>query len=79
MFSDPRLIDRLTARWTERFDDWVALPDDMTPGQRARLHAVRLIADGCWLADTTATLPLSDADRALVLRLADDLIDGGPT
>ncbi|MFW0792113.1 TetR/AcrR family transcriptional regulator [Gordonia sp. CPCC 205333] len=75
MFSDPRLMSRLTQRWTERFDSWVALPADMSPLQRARLHSARLIADGSWLADTTETFPLSGADRQQVLELGLALLE----
>lgn len=74
-FSDPRLRDQLAQRWTEQLGPWVAVPDDLPAGQQARLHAVRLIADGTWLADATDALPLDDTQRAAVRAVVDQLLE----
>lgn len=74
MMSDPRLLSVMTARWADRFRPWVELPDDVDPVERARLNAVRLLADGCWYADATGVLPLAADDRPAVLTLALELL-----
>lgn len=74
MLSDPKLADRMLARWTERFDRWVQVPPDAPPGERSRLHAARLLADGAWLADSSNTFPLDKAERPKVLSVALDLL-----
>jgi AcrR family transcriptional regulator len=74
MLSDPKLADRMLARWTERFHRWVQVPADAPPVERARLHAARLLADGAWLADSSNTFPLDNAERPQVLSVALDLL-----
>lgn len=74
MLSDPKLAERLTSRWTDRFSKWIAVPDKASAQRRAQLHAVRLIADGVWLADATATFQLRKDERRNVLKLAVDLL-----
>ncbi|BBY18690.1 TetR/AcrR family transcriptional regulator [Mycolicibacterium litorale] len=74
MFGDPRLVDQMTRRWTEHFSRWVQVPTDMPPAERARLNAARLVADGAWLAQASATFALSDAEQPDVLAVALDLI-----
>jgi AcrR family transcriptional regulator len=74
---DPRLRVVMGARWAERFRPWLEVPDDLPDGERARLHAVRLMADGCWLADATDILPVPAADRAALLATARRFLDGG--
>jgi AcrR family transcriptional regulator len=74
MLSDPKLADRMLARWTERFGQWVEVPDDVPADERARMHAARLLADGSWLADSSATFPLSDGDKPAVLAVALELL-----
>ncbi|SKB09771.1 TetR/AcrR family transcriptional regulator [Aeromicrobium choanae] len=76
MFADPRLRDTLTSRWNERISPWVAVPDSLPATRRARLHGVRLIADGMWFNAAGNGLPLSDSDRAAVRALAHQLIEG---
>lgn len=76
MLSDPKLAGRLTTRWADRFEKWIDVPSNAPAARRARLHAVRLLADGAWLADTTATFPVPRADRIHVLRLALQLLEG---
>ena len=58
------------ARWAERFRPWLEVPADLPEAERARLHAVRLMADGCWYADATGILPVPAADRAALLATA---------
>lgn len=75
MFTDPRLRDHLTARWAERMQVWVGVPDDLPAERRARLLAARLIADGSWFADASGVLPLDDRDREQVWAVARELIE----
>ncbi|MFY0409351.1 TetR/AcrR family transcriptional regulator [Solicola sp. PLA-1-18] len=74
MLTDPRLRTPMTKRWSERLDAWVGVPDDLPPADRARLVAVRLIADGSWFADATGALPLAGALRDDVRELARQLL-----
>ncbi|GAA2813738.1 TetR/AcrR family transcriptional regulator [Saccharopolyspora taberi] len=75
MLADPRLRRQLTARWKERLGPWVELPADLPPGERARLTAVRLLADGAWFADATRTFALDDDERARVRALAREMLE----
>ncbi|GAA1659248.1 TetR/AcrR family transcriptional regulator [Glycomyces endophyticus] len=70
MFADPRLCERLTARWVERMRPWLTVPEDLGPAERARLTAVRLIADGLWFADAMDNLPPDAQERAALRDLA---------
>lgn len=79
MLADPRLWDRMIERWSERLLPWLAVPEDAPAADRARLHAVRLIADGAWFADASGFLPVPPGDRAAVLDTALRLLDGGDT
>jgi AcrR family transcriptional regulator len=78
MFTDPRLRDRLTARWTERMRPWVDIPDDLPDGLRARLLAARLLADGSWFADASGVFPLTPQERRQVRGVARDLLEETP-
>jgi AcrR family transcriptional regulator len=70
MLGDPRLRDRMVARWAERLQPWVEIPEDLPAPDRARLHMVRLAADGCWFADASGYLPLGDDERRELLAVA---------
>ena len=74
MLSDPKLADRMLARWTARFQQWVQVPADAPPAEAARLHAARLLADGAWLADSSNTFPLTESQRPQVLSVALELL-----
>lgn len=74
--SDPRLRRPMTRRWVERMTPWLVLPHDLDPALRARLIAVRLLADGAWLADATDFFPPNASERDHVRSLAHDLLKG---
>lgn len=74
MFMDPRLREQLSARWTERMQRWVGVPDGLPAERRARLLSVRLIADGSWFADASGVAPLAADERRRVLAVARDLV-----
>ena len=78
MFIDPRVREPLTARWNERMGAWVDIPDSLPAAQRARFHAVRLMADGIWFNAACDGMPLPASDRAAVRALAQDLIEESP-
>ncbi|HIW90795.1 MAG TPA: TetR/AcrR family transcriptional regulator [Candidatus Corynebacterium avicola] len=91
MLADPRLRPALTARWGERIAPWVGLspaaekePDSASVSATydgldvevaTRLHAVRLMADGAWLASATGVLDPGKGARADVLVLAREMLD----
>lgn len=77
MLTDPRLWDRMTERWSERLTPWLSIPDTTPQPERARLHAVRLLADGSWFADASGFLPVTEEDRAALLDTALRILDGG--
>jgi AcrR family transcriptional regulator len=76
---DPRLRVAMGTRWAERFRPWLDVPADLPEDERARLQAVRLMADGCWYADATCILPVPDADRPALLATARRILEGGGT
>ena len=75
MLGDPRLRDRMIARWSERLQPWVEIPEDLPAPDRARLHLVRLAADGAWFADSSGYLPLTDDERRDLLLVALGLLE----
>ncbi|WP_020498038.1 TetR/AcrR family transcriptional regulator [Sciscionella marina] len=83
MLADPRLRSELTARWRDRLGPWINPAADtvLSAGARARLSAVRMLADGVWLADATEVFPLAAEEtehvRAAALRLLEDPNDRG--
>jgi AcrR family transcriptional regulator len=77
MLSDPRLRDQLIERWSERLRTWVEVPDDLPAPERARLHVVRLAADGCWFADASGYAPLARDERRDVLLVGLGLLGQG--
>ncbi|MFI6225132.1 TetR/AcrR family transcriptional regulator [Nocardia salmonicida] len=76
MLSDPKLADRMTARWTERFDKWVEVPAELPAPERTRLHTARLLADGAWFVGAIDTFPVPADDRPDLLRFALELLEG---
>lgn len=77
MLSDPRLWDRMAERWSERLAPWLTVPDGTPAAERARLQAVRLLADGTWFGDSSGFLPVPASDRRALLDTALHLLDGG--
>jgi hypothetical protein len=75
MLGDPRLRDPMVARWSERMQPWVEIPPDLPAPARARLHMLRLAADGCWFADSSGYLPLTDGERRELLAVALGLLE----
>ena len=75
MLGDPRLRDRMVARWSERMQPWVEVPEGLPAPDRARLHMLRMAADGCWFADSSGYLPLTDDERRELLAVALGLLE----
>ncbi|WP_199040272.1 TetR/AcrR family transcriptional regulator [Glycomyces salinus] len=76
MLADPRLREPLTARWCERMHPWLDLPDDLPAADRARLTAVRLIADGAWIDEALgAYSPAADL-RGPLREVAASIMEG---
>jgi AcrR family transcriptional regulator len=74
IYTDAQYFTAFTAAWVDRLEPWIALPADLPPDVRARLDAARLMADGYWTAAATDVFPVSPADRARLLAIAEDLI-----
>lgn len=75
MLADPRLRDQLTARWEERLTPWIGPATDVPPEVCARYVAVRLLADGAWLAEATGIFPMAPQERRHVRAVAMELLD----
>jgi hypothetical protein len=61
VLADPRLRERLTARWAQRLAPWIDLPAELPVEERARLAALRLLEDPT--ADVTADHGTTTRDR----------------
>ena len=69
LLADPRLRDKLSARWSERMTDWFG--DSHSP----HLAAARLIADGAWIDRCLGLLDLDETERSAVVDIALSLIE----
>lgn len=76
IFADPRLRVTLTARWQEQLAGWLSIPAGTPAGERQRLLAVRLMADGLWFDRATGQLDVPAEDARAVHALARDLLGG---
>lgn len=79
MLTDPRLWDSMTERWSARLTPWLAVPPETPAPERARIRAVRLLADGAWFADASGCLPVPREERADLLETALRLLEGEDT
>lgn len=75
VFADPRLRPILTEHWAKRMHHWIAIPAEFPAEQRARLTAVRLIADGLWIDDALGLHSVEAEERRALLALADELLE----
>ena len=68
LLADPRLRDKLSARWADRMAVWF--------GESTEPHvtAVRLIADGAWIDRCLGMLPLDEPQRTAVVDVALSLL-----
>ncbi|AXK46507.1 TetR/AcrR family transcriptional regulator [Brachybacterium saurashtrense] len=74
--ADPHLRVALTESWMRQVEAWLHVPVGLDPGERARLLAVRLMADGLWF-DRAAGLLGDVAQEAAQLReFAGALLEG---
>lgn len=69
LFADPRLRDRLSARWAEQMNVWFGESND------PRVVAARLIADGAWIDRCLGILPQDHLQRTAVLDVALSLLE----
>jgi len=72
--ADPRLREPLRERFSARLEPWLRQPRRTPAAERARLTAVRLLADGAWFADASGILPLTPAERRATKALARTLL-----
>ncbi|MFF5235458.1 hypothetical protein [Dactylosporangium sp. NPDC000521] len=75
IYFDAMYRDALTDAWVRRLRPWLTLPDELPPATRARLTAVRLAADGYWIAAATGVFTPSETDRVLLAALIDELLE----
>lgn len=76
MLTDPRLRNELTARWAQRLREWFEGIDDLSPAERGRLAAVRLMADGIWFASATGVNAVAPHERRAILAVATEILSG---
>lgn len=74
MVADPRLRDTLIARWVDRLEPWLAVPRELPVGQRSRLLAARLMADGIWFDRASGAVALTTEETDGVTQVALDLL-----
>lgn len=71
LLADPRLRDKLSARWAESMDMWFGTSED------PHVVAARLIADGAWIDRCLGILPLDESVRTAIAGIALALLDEG--
>ena len=76
IFADPRLRVSLTERWQEQIVRWFHVPAGTPADERARLLAVRLMADGIWFDRAAGLLETDDEQAAALHELAVGLLGG---
>ncbi len=79
IFADPHLRVTLTERWQEQVETWLHVPAEIGPDRRARLLAVRLLADGLWFDRAAGLLDPVGAEAQRLRSLAAELLDGATT
>src|SRR5699024_8844005 len=75
IFADPHLRVTLTERWQEQVETWLHVPAVAGPVRRARLLAVRLMADGLWFDRAAGLLDEVGAEAERLRSLAADLLE----
>ena len=74
IFADPHLRVPLTERWKEQLETWLHVPAEVGPDRRARLLAVRLMADGLWFDRAAGLLDQVGAEAQRLRSLAAELL-----
>lgn len=69
LLAEPRLRDKLSARWAQRMNPWFGETDD------PQIVPARLVADGAWIDRCLGMLELSRAQRLSVVEVVFTLID----
>src|SRR5699024_4008783 len=75
IIADPHLRVTLTERWQEQVETWLHVPAVAGPVRRARLLAVRLMADGFWFDRAAGLLDEVGAEAERLRSLAADLLE----
>jgi AcrR family transcriptional regulator len=70
LLADPRLRDKLSARWSERMASWFGGSNE------PQIVAARLIADGAWIDRCLGMLSLDLPQRTAIVNVALSLIEG---
>ena len=74
IFADPKLRVTLTERWQEQVETWLHVPAGVAADRRARLLAVRLMADGLWFDRAAGLLDQVGAEAQRLRSLAAALL-----
>lgn len=75
IFADPHLRVPLTEQWQEQVETWLSVPADVGADRRARLLAVRLMADGLWFDRAAGLLGEVDAQAERLRALAAEMLE----
>jgi AcrR family transcriptional regulator len=75
IFADPHLRVPLTEQWQEQIETWLNVPADVDADRRARLLAVRLMADGLWFDRAAGLLGEVDAQAERLRALAAEMLE----
>lgn len=74
MISDPKTVDGILVRWTERIPSWMDVPSGASATEPARGHAARALADDAWLCDLSGTAPPAEQQRPHIISVALELL-----
>ena len=81
IFADPHLRVTLTERWQEQVETWLHVPAGVAADRRARLLAVRLMAEGLWFDRAAGLLDEVGEEaerlRSLAAALLEEATAGG--
>lgn len=75
IFADPHLRVSLTEQWQAQVEAWLHVPADVDADRRARLLAVRLMADGLWFDRAAGMLGDVDAQAERLRALAAEMLE----
>ena len=75
MCTDVRYSEMMTARWVERMEPWLGVPEGLDVTAQGKLLTARLVADGIWYSTAFCTFPLDSAATESIRATAATLLE----